>query len=277
MADGNNPSHKGLKRFGRWGTVVVLVGATIAVLADIDGTISLTERVGHRVGLGDSPDSAGGGPAPSEPTLPDSPTSQPTTGPSITETTPTDEPSTTAPATPDEQSTPDPSVVVDTTEPPSTPTPAPNAFGWYYLADLHPVSTVLGQNCTGGCTGFQSGPGSLGQVYPQSYVMRVSRRGSLSVSVWNALRACTTFDAMVGLDDMSDSTEARFTITPDGSSPVTVATVRTGQPKHVTFNLKNVYRFTLATNLTKPEANEQKTVWGDAKVYCTSNIKPSDG
>jgi hypothetical protein len=107
--------------------------------------------------------------------------------------------------------------------------------------------------------------------------MEVGRRGSLSTSVWNALRACTKLEAKVGLDDSSDSTTARFAITRDGGSPVTVATVRTGEPKAISFDLKGVYRFTLNANLVKEEAGNQKAVWGDVRVFCTERIKPTDG
>jgi hypothetical protein len=82
--------------------------------------------------------------------------------------------------------------------------------------------------------------------------------------------------ATVGLDDLSASTTARFTITRDGFSPVTVATVQTGQPKAVTFDLRGVYRFTLGSNLTRAESSDQRAVWGDARVYCTEAVKPAE-
>jgi hypothetical protein len=264
MAEGDDSSKSKLKRFGRWGSLLAFVAAFIAVAANVDGTLSLAERAGRVVGIGDSSGRSADTVTPSVTSLSTTPTSTPSTEPSTTPTStlPT-EPSTTPTSTP-------------ATKSPAS-TPATPVRAWYYLADLAPISTTYGPNCTGGCTGFRSGPGSLGEIFAQSYLMRASRRGGLGTSTWNALRACTTFDATVGLDDRSDSATARFTITPDGGNPVVVASVSSGEPKRIHFKLDGVYRFTLGTNLTKAQSFERDTVWGDARVYCTDVVKQVAG
>jgi hypothetical protein len=193
--------------------------------------------------------------------------------------TPSDPPSEEPTETPSESptETPTETPTESPTETPSeTPTVDPNAFGWYYLSDLDPIVTRIGQNCTGGCTSFRSGPGNVaGQRYPQSYTMRVKDQGQLSSTTWNALRACTVLEATVGLDDKSDTSTAKFTITRDEGTPLVLATLRTGQSQKVSVPLRDVYRFVLNTYLTKTtESGDQYTVWGDARMYCTAAVKP---
>lgn len=158
----------------------------------------------------------------------------------------------------------------------SSPSPeadSPTSDSWYYLADLEPVETEIegrAGGCTGGCAGFDGGSASTaGDSYTRSYIMRLDADGDRSTSTWNALRSCSRFEATVGLDDESDSAIASFTIELDGEGPRTLAELRTGESKHVTIEMGDIYRFVLAASLmAEPENDGQSAVWGDARLLC---------
>lgn len=191
------------------------------------------------------------------------------TTPPVTDTTPspTKEPSPAPTSTPTPTfTTPSPTPTPSTALPPSGPT-------WYYLADMSPVgSEIEGRpgRCTGGCTGFSSQPGTIeGEIYPQSYVMRMDSDGKRSVSTWNAYTKCTTFEATIGLDDSSASVKTRFLLEREGGVTEDLGILPTGEGQKVTVDLTGVFRFTLVSHLTEAsKQTTQKAVWGDARMLC---------
>lgn len=144
----------------------------------------------------------------------------------------------------------------------------------YYLAELDYVDVELegrSAGCTGGCAGFEKGAAKIGATnYPQSFITRMDGDGGRSVSTWNALRSCDSFEASLGLTNDSDSTSATFTISKDGGSPEVLDVVATGDVAPVTVNMSGVSRFTLAAYVSGAETEHAEAVWGDAVLTCTA-------
>jgi hypothetical protein len=119
--------------------------------------------------------------------------------------------------------------------------------------------------------GFSSGSAKIGATtYPQSFITRMDGDGGRSVSTWNSLRSCDSFEVSLGLTNDSDSTSATFTISKDGGSPEELATVATGDVVPVSVNMSGVNRFTLAAYVSGAETDSAKAVWGDAFLTCTA-------
>lgn len=89
-----------------------------------------------------------------------------------------------------------------------SPSATPSASR-YFLAKLAPVASEKeGRpgSCTGGCTGFTSGPGRIaGMVYPVSFLMGNDGDGRRSTATWNLARSCSRLEMTVGVDDSTSS------------------------------------------------------------------------
>lgn len=197
----------------------------------------------------------------------------PQTQPS-TSNTPSETPSQSPTETTSESTTPTESEITPTAAPAAGPT-------WYYLADMEPIETEIegrpGQ-CTGGCTAFRGQPASIaGDVYPQSYVMRMDYDGKRSTSLWNSYTKCTTFEATIGMDDSSASVTAKFVLEREGGKSDELGVLNTGTPKKVKADLTGVFRFKLVTYLSKvsQQRTDQKAVWGDARMLCSPLPTPT--
>lgn len=149
-----------------------------------------------------------------------------------------------------------------------------SAGQWYYLVDLDLVEQEIEVGCTGGCANFDFSSARIINTYPQSVITRLRPQGNRSVTTWNALKTCSTFEATVGLSDRSDTATAIFTIDKDGSGPIVVAEVSTGMEQAVRIDMTNAYRFELAANVTTelPSNASLDAVWGDARLFCSADI-----
>lgn len=237
---------------------LTVLGAVVAGI--VDGVVTgVFEAIGQ---IGANPSSASEEGAALEP-------AESTTSPSVTSS--TDPPSRVSESPTIPLLTAEPSTT-RTTVSPRPPEPTPPQPARYYLADLDYVEVEIEGRpgrCTGGCTGFDRGAEKIGATtYPQSYVMRMDSDGDRSTSSWNALQACTTFEATLGLTNDSSTTAATFTISLDDAPPQTLAVVETGDAAPVSVALGGVIRFTIAAYVTGAEPENADSVWGDASMVC---------
>jgi hypothetical protein len=98
--------------------------------------------------------------------------------------------------------------------------------------------------------------------------MRMDSDGARSISTWNALGACETFAATVGLTDDSDTMAATFAITLDDGDEQVLAVVETTDSAVVEVALDGAGRFTLSAAVTGAEPERAIAVWGDAHLTC---------
>lgn len=143
----------------------------------------------------------------------------------------------------------------------------------YYLSEIDYVEVEIerGGGCTGGCAGFTKDSAKIGATtYPQSFITRMDGGGNRSVSTWNSLRSCDSFEAYLGLTNDSDTSTATFTISKDGGPAEVLAAVTTGDVAHVSTNMSGVNRFTLAAYVSGVETERAKAVWGDALLTCSA-------
>jgi hypothetical protein len=168
----------------------------------------------------------------------------------------------------------DPSTPTDTTEPPPkspSPSTTPPTTQTYYLADV-PYTQVEKEgrpgNCTGGCTGFDSGSARIGgNVYPNSWLMQIDGDGRRSTTTWNTVRACTSLDATVGLTDDSPATQITFTATTDqGTEKRATASIGDVNPRHL--DLTGGRTLTIAAYVTGNEVDRPDIAWGNLRITC---------
>ncbi|WP_185982264.1 serine/threonine-protein kinase [Arthrobacter sp. KBS0703] len=206
-------------------------------------------------------------PPQTQPSISDTPSETPSSSPTDTLTeTPT-------PTATETSETPTPSETTPTAAPAAGPT-------WYYLADMQPIETEIESlSCTGGCANFLPGPAVIaGDVYPQSYMMRMLSGGQRSTSLWNAYTKCTTFEATIGMDDSSASVTAKFLLEREGGKTEQLGVLNTGKPRSVKVDLKGVFRFKLVAYLAKVDPQkrtDQKAAWGDARMLCSPLPTPA--
>lgn len=184
--------------------------------------------------------------------------------------TPTDEP--TQSATPSRD---DPADEPETFAPSTPEDPAETDSGTYYLFDMPTRDTEKegrpGQ-CTSYCTGFEAGAAHIGgSTYPRSYLMEVAADGRRSTAAWAIARSCSTFTAIVGInDDTVPLSRVSFEVSLDGQPSQNQVDVTNAEPSELSLDVSGVANLQIIAYASETDGRKEvDVVWGDAHLECT--------
>jgi hypothetical protein len=230
--------------------LVAVLAATLAFLANIDGTLSFFERL-----FGSGDDSAASAPSAGR-----APGTSGTATVALTSTTVSPGEKTSTPAEPPRRDT------TTTTQPEAVPeTQAPRSTeGWYNLT---------GYRTLGGGNGFSFVNSiSIGSTsYPDS--IRASYSSSAAdpnnIQTWQTGGKCTRFSGWVGKDAASGSSAGtgRFIVKAEDVEITSTESTITDAAQHLELDITGVVRLTLFDTRGGRDANN---AWGTPRVFCTA-------
>lgn len=167
-------------------------------------------------------------------------------------------------------------IVIDRTStgdgPYTTTVDAPPGSTWYYLSGIDWVSAQRGDQLLNTYNAARVGPYSVdGVTYEHSVRYELDHSSGVQKSLaWNTLRACSTLDVTVGMEDSAERTAAVFTVQLDDQPVQEFGPVPTGTGRHLALDLTGVYRVTLGAYIPVPinSIYAQPVVWADPKIAC---------
>ncbi len=133
-------------------------------------------------------------------------------------------------------------------------------YGWYYFwAEGSPLDEVAGD-------WWQDSAAINGAVYPKSIGFD---DGGAGFGEANLSRSCTTFAAVVGLDDHSSTaSRASLRIYADSLQVYSRDNVALGQSYPITLSIANALRLRIESQFTTLGSTDSDTTLGDARALC---------